>query len=219
MENIIITAISSISTLLLGGMLHYREMKKLTFEKDKEIESHIQEKEEHKIKSDVLDKLLDFTAFNKIKSSVDEIFKNTRADRFLILIAINGKTSFNVVSVIFEQHKRSKYQINAIARYKTLGIDTPYKQLLKLAEIEGTVMVFTERMEESLLKDLYIMENIVESHIRHLMRIHTDTHNDILVFSSLATHDKRGFTTIGKRKADLIYNADIKPTLFDVLKK
>ena len=210
MENIIIAGMGSAVTLLLGLLVHYREIKKLTKSKNEEIK-------EHQLKADVLDRVLDFASFNEIKTAVDELFKTTRADRFLILIAINGKVDFNMVSVIFEQHKIGKYQINAIARYKTLNIDPAYKKMLKEAELYGIVETVTSELPPSLLKDIYEIEDISASHVRHLSRIHVDESNDVLVYSSLATHDKRGFTHIDKVRADLVYNSIIRPALENVL--
>lgn len=212
MENIIIAGIGAFVTLTLGLIGHFITIKNLTKRKNEELK-------EHKIRADVLDSILDFSSFNELKIAVDEIFETTRADRFLILIAINGKTDFNTVSVIFEQHKIHKYRISAVARYRTLGIDPAYKKMLKEAELYGIVELETDALYPSLLKDIYEIENVTASQIRHLLRINADENNDVLVYSSLATHDKRGFSHIDKVRADLIYNSSIKTTLENVLKK
>jgi hypothetical protein len=214
-NDIIIALIGAIPVSITGLLLHYREMKK----KDIEIEKHIQEKKEHQIKGDVLDKVLNFSAFNKIKTAVDEIFNSTKADRFLILIALNGKLDFNIVSVIFEQHKSTKYQVNAIARYRSLKIDAEYRKLLKDAEKFGLVHVKTEDLNPSLLKGIYTIENIVYSEIRHLLRLPIDDNNDILIYSSLATHDEEEFTELERTQANIIYDSSIRNILSNVLKE
>jgi hypothetical protein len=214
-ETILTALISGMTVLIPALMLHYREIKK----KNREIQVHKDEKEDHRIKADVLDRILDFSAFNLIKEAVDELFRTTRGERFLILIAINGKVDFNVVSVIFEQHKTSDYQVNAIARYRSLGIDEMYRGMLKEAEALGMVSLQTKKMPASLLRDIYEIEHIEFSDIRHLLRISADERNDVLVYSSLATHDEKGFTKLGRRKASLIYNSTIKKTLKEVLEK
>ncbi|WP_179022073.1 hypothetical protein [Winogradskyella forsetii] len=213
MSDVLIALIGLIGGLVPAILLHVREIKK----KDAEIEKHVQEKSEHKIKADVLDKILDFSSFNIIKTAVDEIFEKTRADRFLILIAINGKIDFNMVSVIFEQHKDSTYQINAIARYRSLSVDSDYRDMLKRAERYDVVELETIKMEDSLLKDIYTIEAVKFSDIRHLLRIPADSENDILVYSSLATHSAEGFTKLGKRQANIIYDSTIKQTIKEVL--
>lgn len=196
-------------------LLHRREMAK----KNKEIQIHKADTADYKIKAEVLDKILDFSAFNKIKDAVDEIFKTTRADRFLILIAINGKVDFNVVSVIFEQHKVSDYQVNAIARYKSLKVDDDYRNMLKRSEKYDIVELETATMNESLLKDIYTLEGVKFSNIRHLLRIKADERNDILVYSSLATHNEKGFSQLGKRTANMVYDSVIRSTIKKVLEK
>lgn len=215
MNDIYIALIGAVPVLVTSILIHVREIRK----KNNEIQKHIQEKEEHRIKGDVLDKILDFSSFNKIKSAVDEIFLATKADRFLILIAINGKTDFNIVSVIFEQHKTTKYQVNAIARYRSLKIDDNYRQMLKDAEFHGMVKLSTSEMENSLLKDIYAIENVAYSDIRHLLRLPIDDNNDVLIYSSLATHNERPFTNIERTRANIIYDSSIKNILKEVLIK
>lgn len=219
MNDILIALISGISVVLPAFFIYKRDIKKLRYEYDEKIEGHIQEKKEHKIKADVLDKLLDFSSFNTIKRNVDEIFKKTKADRFLILIAINGKTNFKIVSVVFEQHKKSDYEINAIARYRNLEIDDDYKEMLKLSEREGAVHLKTDSMRECLLKQIYLDEEVTFSDIRHIARIHIDDDNDLLVYSSLATHSVKPFTERERTRAKIIYDSGIRETLIEVLKK
>lgn len=225
MENLTpigVALIGALAIIIPAYLLHKREEAKFKLEiriKNAEIKKHFQEKEEHRIKAEVLNRILDFSAFNKIAAAVDELFKTTRADRFLILIAVNGKTDFNIVSVIFEQHKKASYKINAIAKYRNLSIDEDYKAMLKRSEKYGLVELKTTDMKSSLLKDIYIMENIIHSDVRHLLRIQADQDNDILIYSSLSTHNSKGFTTLGKRKADLVYDSEIKTVLSDVLRK
>lgn len=215
MNDILVSSITGLGVLIPALLLHYREIKK----KDIKIEKYKEEKVKQDIKLIALDKILDFCSFSQIKSAVDEMFEKTKADRFLILFAINGKTDFNTVSVVFEQHKNTKYSINAIGRYKTLPIDNMYRKMLKDAEMHGIVEVETEKMPDSLLKDIYDLEEVVWSDIRHLCRFHADESNDILVFSSLATHSQKGFTKLEKVEANLIYDSIIKPNIVSVLKK
>lgn len=204
-------------TLILGlasaFLLHRREMKK----KNLELSDQKKTTEDFKIKAEVLNRVLDFSSFNLIKDAVDEMFLETKADRFLILIAINGQTDFNIVSVIFEQHKTADFQVNAIARYKDLPIDEAYRSMLKHAEREGQVLLETEKIERSLLGELYRLEGVEHSVVKHILRIKADERNDILVYSSLATHNSRSFTNLELRKVDLIHNSSLKPIINNVL--
>lgn len=189
-------------------------------EKEIELQKYKDERKQNEIKSNVIDKFLDFASFNAIKTAAEEIFKETKADRFLLLFAINGKTHFNHVSVFFEQHKKSAYSVSAIARYKSLTIDSEYGKMLKRAESEGIVHVKTEDMpEDSLLKLIYEDEGVYYSDVRHLIRVSADEENDVLVYSSLATHSNKPFTKKERMKSNIVYDSIIKDNLIEVLKK
>ena len=215
MADVLIALIGATAVLIPAGLLHYREIKK----KDTKIDQITTEKIQQGLKLTAIDKILSFSSFSSIKSAVDEIFQTSKADRFLILFAINGKTDFNTISVVFEQHKRTKYSINAIGTYKSLSIDDSYRKMLKSAEMHGIIELETEKMPESLLKGLYDLEEIVWSDIRHLCRFHADENNDVIVFSSLATHSQKGFTKLERLKANLIYDSVIRPNIINVLEK
>ena len=62
---------------------------------------------EHKqqcINLDIFDRVVNLTSVNKMAQAMDRIFANTVADRFLILIAVNGKDDFNKVSVVLSRN-------------------------------------------------------------------------------------------------------------------
>lgn len=152
------------------------------------------EKEETQIKLDFLNRIMDFEFINEISESVARMFEKTKADRFLILVAKNGKVDFNIVSVVFEQHKKLEYRINAIARYRNVHIDNDYRQLLKEAEKNGVVRLEVEKMHDSVLRDFYLNEGVKFSKIRFLARKPIDNDNDFLVYSSISTHESKDFT-------------------------
>lgn len=219
MNEIVISLITAISVIVPAILIYKKDMQKLRLDYEKQINAHVKEKKEHKIKADVLDKLLDFASFNQIKSAVDQIFENTRADRFLILIAINGKTDFKIVSVIFEQHKKTEYDVSAIARYRHLEVDRDYRDMLKQAERDGVVHYETSKMHDCLLKQIYLFEKVKFSDVRHIARVPVDDDNDVLLYSSLATHNDKGFTSQGRTFAKITYDSIIKETILEVLKK
>lgn len=186
-------------------------------EQGKVLEKTTKELKDNKLKLSLIDRALDLTAFNQITGSVDRMFSETRADRFLILMAVNGKEDFNVVTVIFEQHKVENTKVNAVARYRNVEIDPLYRNMLKLAEVSGVVHLETSKMEDCLLKDFYRIEGVTFSDIRFLLREHVDHENDILVFSSVATHGEDGFTKLGRVRMKTEFEAVIRPELKKVL--
>lgn len=175
------------------------------------------ENEDVRVKLKFLDRALDLEFINQIGDAVDRIFDQTKADRFLILIAKNGKEDFNIVNVVFEQHKGSEYRINAIARYRNVHIDHPYKQMLKDCEFKGVIELETETMPRSVLKSFYENEKIKHSKVRHLARKPIDDQNDFLIYSSLSTHIDEKFTDNELAFIKTQYEGIIMPALQKVI--
>lgn len=215
MNDVFVSFMAMIGILIPSILLHIRAINK----KDNELKKYKKENDDYRIKADVLDQILEFRAFGKIKNGVDEIFKTTIADRFLLLIAVNGKTHFNVVSVVFEQHKRSINGISAIARYKSLKIDDDYRDMLEHSESKGTLLLETTTMPKGLLKDIYEIEGVTHSQIRFIAREKIDKDNDVVIYSSLSTHVRKPFTKLEITKANIIYDSIITKTITDVIKK
>tara|TARA_R110000772_G_C13307950_1_gene439558 strand:+ start:3366 stop:3986 length:621 start_codon:yes stop_codon:yes gene_type:complete len=175
------------------------------------------ELKEIKVRNKVLDEVVSITSANYITNAVARIFNNTKADRFLILFAVNGKNHFNVVSVFFEQHKNGD-SVNAVARYRNVKIDDRYRAMLKEAELNETVILETNTMKPSLLKDFYELEEVKHAYIKHLSRSKIDDNNDVVLFSSIATHEEKKFTRKELAFANTQYNGTIVPNIEQLLK-
>ena len=196
------------------------EIKKLNLENEnlKLAKHQIEvEKKEVEEKLQYLDRMLDLEFINDLSDAVDNIFEHTKADRFLILLAKNGKTDFNIVNVVFEQHKNKKFRINAIARYRNVKIDLVYKEMLKKAEHVGDIELNVSNMEDSLLKHFYEFEGVNHSIVKHLARKPIDEDNDFLIFSSLATHGEEGYSKVEKAHIKTQYEGVIIPSLDKIM--
>ena len=169
------------------------------------------QKAEADMKMSYYGQIMNLTSFNIISTAVERIFSKTIADQFLIMIAVNGKCDFNIMSVIFEQHKNNKYRINAIARYRNIKIDLHYKQLLKKTNERDSIELITAEMPDSLLKDFHLEENISHSLIRQLVRTPIDGENDVLVYSSVSTHSNKKFSRLHKFFIKTQYEGTIVP--------
>lgn len=135
--------------------------------------------------------------FNEMRDIIDAIFHNTKADRFLILTALNGKTDFRFATAVYEQHNNTKQtllSIGATSKYVKFEFDDKYKNMLKQAEREGAIFLETDKMEASDLKSIYLSENVKYSHIYFLLRKAIDERNDRIFYCSIATHSDIAFT-------------------------
>lgn len=148
--------------------------------------------------------LLDLKFFNSLREIIDEIFSKTKIDRFLILIATNGKSDFKFATAIYEHHKLNsdttsvKLSIGGTTRYVKFKFDRLYLEMLKEAEVKDKVSILTNEMVDSDLKNIYLSENVTESEIYFLKREAVDENNDVIFYCTLATHSEIGFTKIEK---------------------
>jgi hypothetical protein len=198
---IIASIIGGISLIIAGIIAYLKDarFKKLTIE-NKEIKLQLNDSTinltDANIKIALLDKLGNFVVFNEIRQSVDRIFENTSADRFLVLFAINGTRSFKTVSVIFEQHKHPDLKINAIIRYRDVQIDDEYRRLLRNVEEYTEIDLDVTSMPNQLLKDFYTIEQVTHSKVKFLHRKHVDEKNDIVMYCSIAKHSPDPFDNL-----------------------
>ena len=163
------------------------------------------------IAGSVFDKLGKFDSFLKIRNAVDGLLDETKADRFLILVAINKIRDFNDVTVIYEQHGERAKGNNAILTYNHIEIDDHYREMLKRAELYGPVNLDVAAMQPCLLKDIYEIEGVRHSKVTHLHRESIDSENDAVFYSSIATHQDEPFDSLEVTKIRLAYQSQIVP--------
>lgn len=136
-------------------------------------------------------------ALHVIQTTVNKMFQDTNADRFLILVARNGSTNPNRTTAIYEQHKaqgRASISIGAVHRYVDFQLDDHYRKMLKLAENNGAVYFVTDQMPQSALKSIYEYEEVIGSGVHFLMRTPITDQQDRLWYCSVATHNPAGFS-------------------------
>lgn len=219
---IIVALISAVAIIIVAYIAYKKDVRIRKLELEKiSLRNTINKKnniiQDRNFKISTSDKILSFESFNKIKNSVDRIFAKTKADRFLIMIAVNGITDFRVISVIFEQHKNTKYQVNAIIRYRDVEIDDAYKQLLKDVEFHGSIDLSINSMLPQLLRDFYTIENIKHAKMRFIHREPLDSNNDIIIYSSVATHETDSWTSIENTLIKTEYEGSIIHTIKEFL--
>lgn len=220
-ESLISLAGVIVTFLFGGGLYKYNNEKKKAKLELENLELENQRlriaTEENTEKISFYDNIIKLVFINAISEAVQGIFKDTIADRFLILIARNGKTDFKYVDVIFEFHKDKKFDIDAVKIYKNVEIDNPYRQMLKNSEHYGFVDIETKRMEKQVLKHFYEFEKVNFSKVKPVMRKPIDEGNDFLVFTSTATHEDRAFNDIECAIIDRAHNGIIKPNIEKLL--
>lgn len=215
---ILVSFIASLGVLIPAVLLHFREVGKHKLEVlklNREINLKDAENRKNELKIDFFNRAMDLTSINPIINAVDRIFEGTKADRFLILIAINGKDNFNIVSVIFEQHKEDKYKVNAIGTYRNIGIDDAYRDMLKGSEFSESVDLETKTMRDGILREFYQMEGVKFSKIKFLSRQKIDDENDFVVYSSIATHTDNNFS----RRENTIIKTNYENTIIPQINK
>jgi len=137
------------------------------------------------------DVINDLNTFNKIREVVDNILSQTIADRFLILVANNGKQDMRFATAIYEQHKGIDSVVlsfGATNKFINFEIDSQYKEMLKTAERDGRVNLVVDNMPPSDLKFIYNGEKVKNSLIFFLKRMPINSEHDRILYCSIASH-------------------------------
>lgn len=210
--NVIIAIVTLVSTVMVALIKRSETIKIKNLElKINQLEV---EKNEIQLSSGSLDIIMDLKFLNIIRDKVDEIFRTTSADSFLIYFSINGTSTFNFITAIYEQHKdieQTKLSMGAINKYVNIQIDDHYRKMLKEVELHGDMNVEYDRMPDCLLKKYYTIEGIKYSIIKFLKRLRKDEKNDVVIFCSIAKHIDEPYNEIEKviikTNIDVIKNA------------
>lgn len=161
--------------------------------------------------------VMDLVTTNKIQQIVLDMFKKTKVDRFLILIATNGKTELKYATVIFEMHDsipEAIYSYGAASRYVKFKFDEHYRDSLRYIEKEGFMNIDVNSLPDNVaIKDIYKMEKIKHSKWMFFKRMPINKDNDRLFFGSAATHSDEPYTN--EERIVIRYTRDlINETLF-----
>jgi len=211
----IITGVVSVSLAIIAYLkdVKLRGLKDELETKKKEAKEAERKSTEQNMKLGALHRLLDFTSFNEIRTSVDRIFLKTKADRFMILFAMNGTHDFRVISVIFEQHKNPEWTVNAIIRYRDVEIDQRFKNILHETESIGEIDYDVSEMHPQLLKNFWVIEGVKHAKVRFLHRHHIDKENDVVIYSTIATHSDEPFDSLENTIIKTEYEGSIQHTI------
>ena len=153
---------------------------------------------------------VELESFNSIRSTIEALMAESKADRFLILTATNGFTDMKFATAIYEQHAENKHvmlSMGASGKYVRFEFDSEYK-MLKDAEKYNVVSLNVHKMPASDLKDIYETEKVHHAEIFYLHRAQIDDQNDRIFYCSVCTHDEKPFTkrerTMFKARIDSI---------------
>jgi len=141
----------------------------------------------------------------EIREDVRHIFTSTKADRFLILKAENGKQSPKWATAIYEQHKGVPVVL-ATEVYKKIRIDDIYREMIDIAETEGVTIMHTGEMPKtSRLKAIYESEGVQHSNCYFLCRypLKSDSAKWVVMYCTLATENEVPFTPHEETALDL----------------
>lgn len=223
--------ITTAGTVVAAVLLHKREMKKIALETRKaeyqlqhKLSEAIKEKEKLKQdrevavkKSEFLPRIMKLKTSILIERAVKDIFEHTRATRFLILIGVNGKYELNCISCIWYDYKKEEDDINPIDAYKNVDItdDLYYKRIIKKISDDNNAVekIHTLSMTDSVLKDIYFEEQIVNSRVGFLSRKPIDSENDFMMFYSVSSDHDEDFPKREERFIKMKLNSDIRPNI------
>ncbi len=177
-KTILIAIISSFCTLLVALLPYFLRKK---------------ESDNEKKTSKTVDIDVELFKFNELKESVDRILANTKADSFLILMAHNGKEELRFATAIYEQHKNNEktiFSFGATNKYIKVEFDDDYRKMLKTSERDDVVKMETKKMNENLLKGIFISEKINYSNCYFIRRYneYKAQDKDLLLYCMISSH-------------------------------
>lgn len=211
----------ALATYYFGRRKSKLETEKIELENEKlriDIQNGKLKEGVHIQKLNFYDDVLKLVFVNAIQDSVKELFKNTSADRFLILIARNGKTELRYADVILDFYKDPNHQIDAVRIYTNVELDDPYKEMLRLTEKHGFFDIETATMPDQILKHFYMVEDVKHGRTMPIARLPIDEDNDFLIYTSVAKHLDVKFTEMEKTYFELIHNNSFRPNVKKLLK-
>lgn len=155
-------------------------------------------KDDKKIEKKSETLLVSFEQINDLNDVIFEMFSNTTADRFLLLMSDINNNKHNWVTAIYEQHKtddneKISLSFGATNRYVKLKIDQEYKSMIEEAKLRGVKRYTTTTMPNSILKDVYVYERVTHSNIYYLYEFNTED-GPMSLFCSFAKHDDNPFS-------------------------
>ena len=193
-SNLIVALISGVSLLLVAYINKYHERK--LKEKEWEKESLKTDLKKIKIELDTLTLFFSCDFYSFLDIQIQDLFKHTKASRFLLLFAINGKIDFNTATAAYE-YTKTEQSAGATQKYVRLPLDAHYRDILKIVEKYKYFDINTEKLpKDSLLKQIYTSskEQIKHSRVMFLKSYHVDKENDLILYASVGTHNKEKFT-------------------------
>jgi hypothetical protein len=192
----LITAASGITTTVIAGYYNILKTKRV----------HAENKR-LKIELSCLSIVFDHNLLQVLEDEVSVMFRDTKADRFIMFFAVNGTTELSYITAWFDKrvpgHYTSQY------KYVRFEIDSYYKDILKEVERDGTVTIDVSKMNPSVLRDVYTSTGEMVNHciLKFLKRTRIDDQNDLVLYSTIATNSKEPFTDQEKIALKTCYDA------------
>lgn len=176
------------------------------------LKSTIYDMNERKLKE-----IFDLRRFSQIEQNIKIVFKETIADRFTVMFAMNGQSQFDHLTVIFDQ-KLGNVDIGGISAYTRFPIDDIYRARIKRAEhSQSGVWEKTDDERIGAIGDYLVMEEITDTGWYFIERFVLDEQNSVVLFCSFCTPEPAGYKTKDKRFINVMLNGKIIPKLKEIL--
>ncbi|MDO6813831.1 hypothetical protein [Tenacibaculum soleae] len=196
-ENIL--QLSGVLAPVLFGFYKYATDRKDKKQKD-EITALKQDKTASGFNIGLLSNLMKMKLYSSLEVVTKVLFKNTKATRVIVFVAINGKVEPKKVYALFGE-KDDGTQIDQ--EFKGVEIDEPYLHTLHELEKEGSLLVETMKLRSGLLKNIYFKEQITFSYLKFVKRYHLTEEDDAVVYMSIATDNDVSFNSIELTEIDI----------------
>ncbi|WP_157811690.1 hypothetical protein [Tenacibaculum sp. SZ-18] len=162
----------------------------------------------------MLSNLMKLNLYDELSNINKKIYSRTKAMRFIVFVAVNGKTSPNTVYAVFG-HRKDDPDVDK--KYKGVEVDSDYVLRLKELENKGSLIIETLSMPKGMLKDIYYEQLITYSYLKFIKRYSLSEEDDALVYCSVATDLDEGFVSMETTEIDLLISSEIKPLIDKII--
>lgn len=169
--------------------LHKEELLQKDIDHKKKLELLELENTSNRINLSVLRNFQKMKFFSELEKFSKMIFRTLGSDRFLILIAVNGTSKPNKISVLYGNEIPSlQTDVTLEERYFETKIDDNYREMLYFIENKNHKLLVVEDMENCILKNFYEDEGVKTSLVFFLNRYNLNERDDAIIFCSIAVH-------------------------------
>ena len=154
--------------------------------------------------------------FSELEKSIKKVLYKTPIDRFTILFVMNGHTTFEFLTVLFDQ-KLGDHLIGGESPYVKVRIDSAYQNMIKDLEIDNHVFVDFSNEDFGRIGDYFRMEDIKCGLFSFVERRRLDKYNDMILFTTASSSIVNELSVQERNVIEILLTGKIIPRILETI--